>query len=76
MVGGEGAFGDRRADRRTAIQPVPVQRSRMRRGWGLEGWRRRCARWEVRASVSGLWRGLVVCWVGLMDWLQMEVPWD
>lgn len=43
------------------MQPVPVQRSRIRRGvgWGVdegEGQeRRRVARWVVMVSVSGLW---------------------
>ena len=37
------------------MQPVPVQRSRMRRVGGGEGWERRVwARWVVRESVSGL----------------------
>lgn len=39
-----GGWRDRREERRRAMQAVPVQRSRMRRGeWG----RRRWARWRV-----------------------------
>ena len=41
------------------MQPVPVQRSRMRRGrGGEEEERRRVARWVVRVSVSGLGCGV------------------
>ena len=33
----EGMHGDRRADSRSGMQPVPVQRSRMRKGFGDKG---------------------------------------
>lgn len=55
-----GVWGFRREERRRGMQPVPVQRSRIRRrGGGREGEaRRREARWVVRISVSGLrWGG-------------------
>jgi len=52
---GYGMCGERRAWRRRAIQPVPVQRSRIRKvvGRGEEGegvrkcWSRTCTRWVV-----------------------------
>lgn len=54
-----GMWGWRREQRWRGMQPVPVQRSRMRRalGGGCEGSeerRRREARWVVMFSVSGL----------------------
>lgn len=49
-----GMCGVRREWRRSGMQPVPVQRSRMRRVGGGEERRRREARWVVRVSVSGL----------------------
>lgn len=43
----EGVCGDRREESRRGMQPVPVQRSRMRREGGV-GWARsRWARWVV-----------------------------
>ena len=61
-VGGlEEGGGEKRECRRRGMQPVPVQRSRIRRGGvgvmeesGLWLERRRCARWVVSDSVSGL----------------------
>ena len=54
-----GICGVRREERRSGMQPVPVQRSRTRRvqlgGVGEEEERRREARWVVNDSVSGLW---------------------
>lgn len=81
---GVGMVGWRREWRRRGMQPVPVQRSRMRSFGGWEGWERRvCARWEVRESVSGL-GGLLVRWACCcVDENEVEVwgdgycgPWD
>lgn len=49
-----GVWGFRREERRRGMQPVPVQRSRIRRGGREREARRREARWVVRISVSGL----------------------
>lgn len=51
-----GIVGERMECRRSGMQPVPVQRSRMRRVGGgvVRDEKRRWARWVVRVSVSGL----------------------
>ena len=50
----DGMVGNRREWRRSGMQPVPVQRSRIERGLVGRGEERRKARWVVRVSVSGL----------------------